>query len=139
VKPDFFTLGWLVGDALKHVSFSEEGRSWVLTFTSGSSLAIECLWRLKSDGVLVGTSEDHGHKFGLPAPFDAGAVLMERTLGLRLSSIHVGSGTADLRLSFSPDIELEVLPTSAGYESWHAVSVAGGVLHALGSGELCGY
>jgi hypothetical protein len=97
---------------------------WAFTFTrSGQStctITVESIWRLIEDGRVAVTSEDHGHPFGLLAPVDAEEngrrVLADRpVLGLA-----VDRTTGDLTVDFAGGARVQVLTTSAGYESWQA-------------------
>ena len=128
---------WLVGDTLAKAEFFRESESWLLTFGSGSTINIECLWRLKVNGTIVATGYDHGHMFGLPAPFDSSAALLERVKGESVSFVRVQSGTTDLHTGFGPTHVFEALPVSTGYESWQATSPKYGTVYALGNGQLC--
>ncbi|MBW8365513.1 MAG: hypothetical protein K0M39_13280 [Rhizobium sp.] len=86
-----YTLSWLIGDRLVR-SEVRDGQTWWLYFESGATLLIECLWRKIENGVLTSTSEDHGHKFGLPAPFDSIAAL-EVLSQFSVSTVSVREGT----------------------------------------------
>jgi hypothetical protein len=137
MSSDSLSLQWLVGDALVKADFFRESESWLLTFGSGSTINIACLWRLKENGRIVATGYDHGHVFGLPAPFDSSLALVECIRAEPVSLVHVQSGATDLKIGFGPRYMLEVLPVSAGYESWQATSPKHGTVYALGNGELC--
>jgi hypothetical protein len=134
---ELLNLRWLVGDTLAKADFFRESESWLFTFNSGSTINIECLWRLKENGTIVATGYDHGHMFGLPAPFDSSAAIVERVKTESVSFVHVQGGATDLQIGFGPRYLLEVLPVSSGYESWQATSPQYGTVYALGNGELC--
>jgi hypothetical protein len=128
---------WLLGDTLVKAEFFRESESWLLTFYSGSTINIQCLWRLKENDTIVATGYDHGHMFGLPAPFDSSTALVERVKAEPVSRVHVQNGATDLQIGFGAKYMLEVLPVSAGYEPWQAMSLKHGTIYALGNGQLC--
>src|SRR5437660_8565592 len=135
---ELFSLMWLVVDRVATARFDSESETWSIGFASGSTLRIDCMWRLLEDGVIACTSFDHKHQFGLPKPFDGEAALLEMSQYL-VSGVHLREGTSDLSVSFEEDFVLEVVPTSAGYESWSAshphlgrvICASGGELHAM--------
>lgn len=94
----------------------EQDFAWEFTFSSNLKLRVDCLWRLLVSGRIATTSEDHGHRFGLPNPVDC-AVELRRLLGTPVTAASVRSGTVDVSLSFD-DLLLEIIATSAGYEAW---------------------
>ncbi len=75
-------------------------------------------WRLVGDNNIVVTSEDHGHRFGLPKPIDAVEKLNTALAGAPVAKVEVGSRTGDLIILFAGGVRLESLTLSAGYESW---------------------
>jgi len=134
---DLFTLEWLVGDSISQIDHSVESEGWSILFKSGCRLNIECLWRLRINGHLISTNLDHGQQFGLSAPFDAMNSLQHHLGSTPISAVLVEPKTADLRVHFGPDIVLEVIQDSAGYEPWQALTPEGRSVIALGNGELC--
>lgn len=108
-----------------------DAQEWAISFSNGSTLTVECLWRLADKGALIRTSEDHLQMFGGSTFVDAVEELAHHTRGLSVSSVTFVAGTADLRLEFGPSIVLEIISTSVGYESWHVATSAGNELHAM--------
>lgn len=108
---------------------------WAISFTNGSTLTVECLWRLTAKGTLIRTSEDHLQMFGNSTFVDAASELEHKTRGASVTSVTFVPGTADLRLEFGPSVVLEIITTSAGYENWHMATATGSELHAI-AGEL---
>ena len=92
--------------------------SWEFVFSDRVRLQVKCLWRLVVSGRLVITSEDHGHQFGLPAPVDCLGELRRQIIGAAVEDVNVRSGTIDITLGFGSGHTLEVISTSAGYETW---------------------
>jgi hypothetical protein len=132
-----FSLSWLVHDRVTRAE-RNDGQAWWLYFESGATLFVECMWRKLENGVLSFTSEDHGHKFGLPAPFDGVSALEELSKHL-VSSVTIREGTADVAISFGEHNILEIIPTSGGYESWSVTHPALGTVFAIGGGLLNSY
>lgn len=109
-------LSLLVGRQLEQVA--RHDGSWGFTFTGGVALRVDCLWRVTESGRLLLTSEDHGHRFGLPAAVDGVAELQRRFVGTSVTSATVREGGVDIALAFSCGAAIEVIATSAGYEAW---------------------
>lgn len=115
-----------------------EDHVWAISFTNGSTLTVACLWRLTNEGTLVLTSEDHLQMFGNSTFLDAATELEHQTSGVGVSSATFVPGTVDLHLAFGLSIRLEIISTSAEYESWHLTTPTGDKLHAI-AGELRAY
>ncbi len=118
----------LVGFQVTYVKV--DGHVWAISFSNGSALTVECLWRLTSKGTLIRTSEDHLQMFGNSTFVDAAWELEHQTREISVSSVTFVPGVADLRLEFGPSTILEIISTSAGYENWHLTTPAGSELHA---------
>jgi hypothetical protein len=116
-------LTWMVGRTVCFVSFHEP-TLWSFNFGQKVCVGVECLWRIVTQGRVALTSQDHGHQFGLPAPIDAVARYTELFSKRRVSAVELRDDTVDLLIEFTDDLRLEVMPDSAGYESWqlHAPS-----------------
>lgn len=83
-------------------------------------LDVETCWRIIRAGRVVLTSEDDGQKFGLPGPIDAAETATETLSGAKATDLHIDRRTGDLKLSFGPDLILDVWTSSSGYENWRA-------------------
>jgi len=105
-------VGHRLDDVVKH------DYSWEFVFSDRICLQVGCLWRLVVSSRLVITSEDHGHQFGLPAPVDCLGELRQQIIGAVVEDVQVRGGTVDITLGFGSGRVLEVISTSAGYESW---------------------
>jgi hypothetical protein len=127
------TLHWMIGKRL--ITIARREYDLVFNFDGDVSLVVEHLWRLLESGRIRRTGEDHGHQFGFPAPVDAVAELRKTLTGVAIAGVEVQDGTLDLRLKFETAHVLEVLPTSAGYESWH-LSACNKTFIATSGGEL---
>ncbi len=119
----------LVG--LQIASVHVDDHVWAISFSNDSTLTVECLWRLTSKATLIRTSEDHLQMFGNSTFVDAAWELEHLTRGISVSSVTFVPGTADLRLELGPSTVLEIISTSAGYESWHLAVPDSGELHAV--------
>ncbi len=133
VEVDVDSLSWLA--ERRFLWFARAGHEWVFSFEHDASLTVTCLWRLLEGGRIRYTSEDDGQWFGRPAPVDAAAELVNRLRDATLDRVVLREGTLDLKLTFSTGHIVEVLPDSAGYESWVARR-GGAQFIAVGGGEL---
>ena len=107
----------LVGSRIEKVKYDNGSQRWLIQFKCGSTLNLECLWRLLEDGVITSTSEDHGHTFGRENPFDGEAALNEMN-DYEILSVVAQAGTGDIIFKLGEYFTLQIVPTSAGYESW---------------------
>ena len=123
----------LVGRALRSVEKCDY--TWVFAFDSGVAISSDADWRLVMDGRVRASSHDHGHVFGLPAPFDAVEKLQSSLVGCAVESAAIVADTGDLRLEFGRSVRLELLQLSTGYESW-GLSTPQGRIICVGGGEL---
>src|SRR5262245_21107807 len=113
-------LDWLVGYSFQ--SLTRREFDWVLTFDKNVRLIVECLWRLLEEGRIRVTSADDGHQFGLSAPVDAVAEVNRRLPLASVGAVVLHEGTLDLELHFNTGHIFQVIPDSAGYESWNLSS-----------------
>lgn len=127
-------LSWVVGRHVSAVSLHEP-IPWVFGFGAGSAISVECLWRIVERGRIVLCSDDHGHQFGLPAPVD-GIVRARELLAGPIMSARLREATADLIIEFEGDRSLEIIPTSAGYDSWQMSTPSGRSYVATGGGRI---
>jgi len=113
IKPD---LTWLVGRTLTKVQ--KDDYTWSFILDDGSGMFTEDTWRLiVAEGIAV-TSEDDGHKFGLPAPVNA-AERVTDTIGEKpIARFELRNRTNDLVLHFAGDVSIEFLNLSCGYDGW---------------------
>jgi hypothetical protein len=129
-------LAWLQQHRFQSISRREY--DWVFVFDQNVSLVVSCLWRLIECGRIRLTSQDDGQKFGLPAPVDAAAEV-NRCLALAsVAKVELREGVLDLNLHFSSGHFLQIIPDSAGYESWQ-LSRGDRQFLAVGGGELAIY
>ncbi|WP_395614300.1 DUF6188 family protein [Allosphingosinicella sp.] len=93
---------------------------WDFEFSTGLKLHVEAVWRLRDAEAIKVTSSDDGHKFGLPASVDAQARATALLTGCTVTGVDLNSVTADLEITFSNGVVLDVLTDSMGNESWVA-------------------
>jgi hypothetical protein len=129
---------WFRGARISGISSAAAG-VWLFRFDSGTSLAVECLWRLLVARAIVVTSEDHGQRFGLEVAVDAGSGASEVLARDTVKEFSLRADTLDLIFTFDRDQRLEILPSSSGYESWHIISPQRRHIIAQGGGQLCAY
>ncbi len=103
----------------EYVSFDKDADSWYIVFTDKIAFNISTLWRLLKDKNIVLVSLDHGHQFGLPNRVDLSQLLTDALTGMTLLEIKVKNNTADLLLTFSDNLEIEVFISSTGYETYN--------------------
>ena len=123
----------LVGHTLRTVE--QRDHSWFFIFGDEMSIVTESPWRFITPECIFVTSEDHGHPFGLPAPVDAAARVMSRLDSVRVSAASIHEITGDLHVYFGPEVYLEFLQMSGGYESWR-LYIRGAETICMGGGEL---
>ena len=128
-------LSWMVGRSIAEVVIRNP-TSWTFAFGKDAEIRTECPWRLIADGRIVLSGEDHGHKYGLPAPIAADRACLARIGGAVIVAAEVRDGTRDMVLGFASGDRLEILPLSSGYESWHLVGPDGSFTVAIGGGDL---
>jgi hypothetical protein len=107
---------------------------WDFEFSTGLKLHVEAFWRLRNAEAIQLTSSDDGHQFGFPAPVDAQARATELLTGCTVSQVDLNYVTADLEITFSNGVALDVLTDSMGYESW--VAYLNGDTWAVGANGL---
>lgn len=106
-------------------------------FHFGSSLVVGgfLLWRLLGPDRIELSGEDDGHIFGLPEPIDAESKFNELLGGAKVVGISMSKRAGDLCFDFDNRLTLEVITTSAGYESW-SIDVNGEFFAAGASGGV---
>jgi hypothetical protein len=127
-------LNWLVGRTVCGVSYEA---TWWFDFGSKNVIGVGCLWRIIEHERVILTSQDHGQKFGLPAPVDAVAKCTDLFSKRRVAAVHLRDATADLAIKFTDDLRLEIIPDSSGYESWQLTDPSGTSYVAQGGGQIC--
>ncbi len=119
----------------QNVSFDKDADNWYFVFTENISFNISTFWRLLNDKHIELVSLDHGHQFGLANPVDLSQLLTDALTGKTLLEIKVKKETADLLLTFSDNLEIEVFISSTGYETYN-FSVNKRKYIGMGGGEI---
>lgn len=119
----------------RFLSMTRRECDWVIALEHDTQIMVECLWRVIEAGRVQRTSLDHGQQFGLAAPIDAAVEINRRLAGQLVRHAELCAGTLDFELHLDPGVILQVIPDSAGYESWR-VSTSMGQFIAVGGGEL---
>jgi hypothetical protein len=131
-----FDFAWMVGQRITKVTFSEPS-FWVFAFDAHSSISTESPWRVLKHGNVAISHEDHGQQYGLPAPIDAASRASSLLAAVKVKEVKVREGTADILVSLTGDIQLEIIPFSSGYEGWQVTCPSGQQVIAQGGGQLC--
>jgi hypothetical protein len=109
--------------------------AWRLDFEA-AGLNIGCAWRLVSGKSIVLAGSDHGQKFGLPQPVDVCSEALRLISGTPVESVRIDEITADLSITFSGDMRLDLFNDSSGYEGWTFTDSSGLMLVAQGGGRI---
>jgi hypothetical protein len=104
--------------------FKRQEAEWHLVTSSGLIFGSFGPWRLLGPERILVTTEDHGHRFGLPEPVDAEAKFNEHLRSATIERVTVDPVAGDLAIEFSGSLVVQIPTTSAGYESWK-VNAAG--------------
>lgn len=129
-------LDWLRGRTISAIQLHAEHST---AFQVGDAvLIVESLWRVRVAGAIRSTSEDHGQKFGHSELVDAPSAAFALLANREILAVSVDERCADLAFTLAGDTVLEVLTTSAGYESWelrapnqHLVAISGGTIQSV--------
>lgn len=130
-----FDLTWLIGRTLTRIEFFGHG-TWCFGFEVDAEIQVNCPWRLIRDGGITLSSEDHGHRYGLPHAVDAQADCRAIVGGAAVRDAEIRDETRDILLTFASGARLEILPLSSGYESWELGCPSGLFVVAQGGGKL---
>jgi len=133
---DDIDLSWMVGRVITDVSFHEP-TVWRFSFGREANITVECPWRILDHGRLACSGDDHGQRFGLPAPVDTVAEATHLLSADAVTAVQLREGSADLVIEFSPHLRLEIIPISRGYESWQLSDPFGTSYVAQGGGQIC--
>lgn len=117
------------------VTLNEDDKSWYFVFANQITFNVSAFWRLVVDKKIQLVSLDNGHQFGLLKPVDLSQMLTEALSGKTLIEIRVSQNTADLLLTFTDNIEIEIFISSSGYETYN-FSIDGKRYIGMGSGDL---
>jgi len=105
----------------------------------GVKLLVECAWRLVAEGRLKVAGRDHGERFGLEHPVDAGAEARTVLEGRRVAGGRIDEGLGDLLLEFDGGYRLEVWNDCTGYEAWTLAGPDGWLRVAASGGTVSAF
>jgi hypothetical protein len=126
--------GVLIGSQITDVEIPVAG-TWDFRF-EGVHLNIGVPWRiLDAEGILLGSC-DHEHKFGLPEPVNAVALVMKLLGSKKVTSVSLGLKTADLEVAFEGNMFLSIFNHSSGWEGWNMAGDGRAQIIALGGGDI---
>lgn len=131
-----YDASWMVGRRIERVELFEPSQ-WRFGLGAEIGIGVECPWRLRKDGRIAISSEDHMQKYGLPKPLDAVAVAGDLFAANSIVRVDICDGSTDLLIGLTGGLQFEVLPISSGYESWNIFGPSGIQVIAQGGGELC--
>ena len=120
----------------KSVTYDTDAQSWYLVFAGTVVFNVAAFWRLLDNKQIKLVSLDHGHQFGLTKPVDLSQSLTDALTGKTLLEIKVKQNTADLLLTLTDNLEIEIFISSSGYETYN-FSVDRKNYIGLGSGGHC--
>jgi hypothetical protein len=129
-------ISWMVGQAFNAVTYSEPNM-WYFMVGNNASIGVECLWRIVEKDRIILTNEDHGQQFGLPEPIDAAAKGSELLFKRKILAVKLRDFTAEIVFQLESNSQLEIIPTSSGYESWRINTPFGISYFAQGGGQIC--
>jgi hypothetical protein len=119
----------------KSVTYDPDAESWYIVFADRVAFNVSAFWRLLGDKQIKLVSLDHGHQFGLPEPVDLSQLLTDALTGKALLEIKVKQNTADLLLTLTDNLEIEIFISSSGYETYN-FSIDRKNYIGLGSGDI---
>ncbi|WP_026898937.1 hypothetical protein [Daejeonella oryzae] len=117
------------------VSFNKDADRWQFNFADNIYVASSGFWRLLESNRIVIVSLDNGHQFGHPQPLDLSVEVNKLLTDKMLTEIRVDNETADLTLTISEGITLQIFIASSGYESYD-FSIYDKRYIGLGSGDI---
>jgi hypothetical protein len=120
------------------VSYNSEADSWFFEFDDNIVFFTQTIWRLMVDKKIKLVSLDHEQIFGLPKPLDLIVKVQEYLLNSNLLEIKVKQNTADLLLTLTNNLQIEIFISSIGYESYN-FSIDKKNYIGMGSGDIAIY
>ena len=117
------------------VTYDVNSDSYYFLFNDKISLTVTGFWRLLIENKITIVSLDNGQQFGLPKPINLVEITTKILKDKTLKEIKINKETADLTLTFSKNIILEIYISSSGYETYSLNLMENRYL-GLGSGEI---
>ena len=117
------------------VTYDEDADSWHFYFEDKIYASSSGFWRLLEANRIVFVSLDNRQQFGLHETLVRVENVTKLLTGKKLTELKVDKDTADLTLTISDDIKIQIFITSSGYETYD-FSIEGKRYIGLGSGEI---
>ncbi len=119
-------------------TYDKDADSWSFVFADRIYFNIQTIWRLFDNKKIKRVSLDNGQQFGLPQPIDLAPEINEYLIGKKILEIKVKQDTGDLILTLTDNLQIEILITSSGYESYN-FTIDNKNYIGLGSGDIAIY
>jgi len=110
--------------------------SWTIQFSDGTTLTIECPWRIVANSAIAFGYKDHNQQFGLTEPINGVARAESLLRSSDISNACVDDETGDLTILCSDGVRLELFNDSSGYEGWQMNCSDGSEFIGMGGGAI---
>ena len=117
------------------ITYDVNSDSYYFLFNEKISLTVTGFWRILIENKINIVSLDNGQQFGHPKPINLIEITTKLLKDKKLKEIKINKETADLTLTFSNNIILEIYISSSGYETY-SLSLKEKRYLGLGSGEI---
>ena len=117
------------------VSYDKNADSWKFSFSDNIEINTQTIWRILKNKKIQWVSLDNGEQFGLSSPINLIEILNSELSGKYLLEIIVNPYTADLLLNLTDNLQIEILISSSGYESYN-FSIDKKIYVGMGSGDI---
>lgn len=117
------------------LTYDKISEVWRFNFTNKITFDVFTLWRLLKNKQIIAVSTDHEQKFGHPKPIDLLTEINSKLIGQRLLKIKTKKDIADLILTLTDDLQIEVFISSSGYESY-TFNTANEYCVGMGAGNI---
>ncbi len=128
-------LKFITNSIFKSLIYDKDSESWCFYFADNIYIQSTGFWRIFHKNKIIFVSLDNGTNFGRLEKYDLKDEIEKLLKEKKLLEIRVDKNTADLVLSLSEDIKVEILISSCGYETYN-FNFANNRYIGLGSGEI---
>ncbi len=119
----------------KSLTYDKDADLWYFVFDDKICFNIYTIWRLLENKKIKLVSLDNGHQFGLPKPVDLATEINKYLTNKKILEIKIKQDTADLKLTLTDNLIIEVFISSSGYESYN-FTIGNKNYIGLGSGDI---
>ncbi len=108
-------------------------------FGDGCAITVSSPWRIVVQHRIAHADSDDGQWFGLSAPVDGQSRSNQLLDRLVVEAVEFTVATADIKILFDGETQIEIFNHSSGYEGWSAsfcLDGRHGTIIGLGGGEL---